>query len=466
MGKKDAMKKLLTLLMIALAFAAGAQDGSLDPTFNIGTGADQNVYAIQQLPDGKILIGGQFAQYDGQPANMLARLNADGSLDTTWNPEYTGGGVGTIIPEENGKIVIGELFGGIKRLNADGSLDATFSAQYNFGYDNTFVARQGSKYIISGVFNIFSGEGFYRNIMRLNADGSIDTTFPPTELMGTYARAYVIEDKILVVGTTQYYNGEPIDGMFMLDANGGLDNSFSPVQGSGNGGIIRCMAVQPDGKFVIGGTFQMINGQDRSFVARLNIDGTLDDSFIPPAGDGIQTYHIAVQPDYQILTSGWFAQVNPDIENPGEVEEFYMRRFNADGSVDGSFAGGGFGNPVNHFSFQDDGKILVGGWFTDFNGEPQNRVARLTNESLGTPGINPSQTFSLYPNPVSDRLYVSHTGAAALSVSVYDVSGKVVYTANALTPGTAINTEYLARGLYMVQISDGTSTERVKIIKG
>lgn len=463
------MKKIILAVLISFALPVISQTVIWDAAFEIGTGANQDMYVIRQMPDGKILIAGQLTEYDGQPVNGVAKLNEDGTLDTAWVAADAGNQYGDALIEPDGKIVLGGLFGGLTRLNADGTLDTGFSAPYNFGYDVSFISKQGDKYIVSGVFNIYAGEGFYRNIMRLNYDGSIDTTFAPVQLYGSYARAYVLGDKIFITGNIEYYNETPIGNVFMLNADGSLDTSFTPLQASGNGGTVRCMAIQPDGKYVISGTFFSINGEDRNMVARLNADGTLDDSFIPPAGDGIQGTSIAIQPDGKIIVGGWFfdSYVDLDAEFDDSIV-IYIERFNADGTIDTTFdTGSNFNNPVNEVYLQDDGKILAAGWFTQFDDEEKSRVARLANAPLATQAVQLA-SVSVYPNPVNDYLtiYLNPVNSVTAVIELYDITGKNLYTAEyTANENRQLDMSGFQSGIYFLKVADGNTITTRKIVK-
>lgn len=464
------MKKIILLLLVSFTFPGISQTIAWDPAFDIGSGADQNLYVIRQLADGKILIAGQLTEYNGQPVNGIAKLNEDGSLDTTWQAADTGHFYGDALIEDDGKIVLGSLFGGVKRLNADGSIDTTFNAPYNFGYDTSFLSKQGDKYIVSGMFYIHTGQGFYRNIMRLNYDGSIDATFPPVQLYGDYARAYVLDDKIFIVGRVEYYNDTPVERIFRLNADGSLDTSFTPLQASGNGGIVRCMAVQPDGKYVISGTFFNINGEDRNMVARLNADGTLDDSFIPPAGDGIQGMGVAIQPDGKIIVGGWFhdSYIDLDAEFDDSIV-IYIERLNADGTIDASFdTGSNFDNPVNSVYVQDDGKILAAGWFSHYNDEEKSRLARLTDTAMTATAYN-ILSQHIYPNPVKDYLIIEPDAINPSNtvIELYDITGKSIYKKEGLIhENTKLTMSALQKGIYILKIKEtGGEVITKKIIK-
>jgi len=150
-------------------------DGSLDTTFNIGTGFGSQVESLKLQADGKVIAAGGFTTYNSTARNRIARLNADGSLDTTFNIG-TGANltINTIAIQPDGKVLIGGFFttynstarNRIARLNADG-----------------MSIQTDGKVLIAGDFSTYNGVSANR-IARLNANGSLDTTFN----IGTGAR--------------------------------------------------------------------------------------------------------------------------------------------------------------------------------------------------------------------------------------------------------------------------------------
>src|SRR5207253_6227813 len=114
------------------------QDGSVDPTFNPGTAANRGyISAIATQPDGKILIGGYFNSTSGAASANLARLNFDGSVDGSFDPGLSiDDGVNAVLLQSDGKVLFGGAFQivdfylrrNIARVNADGKLDLTFDA--------------------------------------------------------------------------------------------------------------------------------------------------------------------------------------------------------------------------------------------------------------------------------------------------------------------------------------------------
>jgi uncharacterized delta-60 repeat protein len=367
-------------------------DGSLDASFNPGTGANGWVLALALQPDGKLLIGGEFTTYNGTPSNRIARLNAEGSLDASFNP---GSGANfefhALALQPDGKLLIGGTFtsyngtsrNGIARLNADGSLDASFNPGTGAnGLVLALALKPDGKLLIGGEF--ISYNGITRNrIARLNADGSLDASFNP----GTGANSWVLalalqpDGKLLIAGYFTNYNDTPRNGIARLNADGSLDASFNP--GTGANGLVLALALQPDGKVLIGGTFTSYNGTPRNRIARLNADGSLDASFNPGTGANSWVWALALQPDGKLLIGG-------DFINYAFTPSNRIARLNADGSFDASFyPGTGANNSVVSLALQPDGKVLIGGTFTSFNGTPRYCIARLNADGSLDASFNP-----------------------------------------------------------------------------
>jgi len=370
-------------------------NGTIDTTFNLGTGANNIVRATSILSNGKIIIGGSFITYNGIATNRIARLNTDGSLDATFNPGT--GATGPILAtsiQTDGKIIIGGSFisyngitrNGIARLNSNGTLDGTFNPgtglNTNGLVNNTSIQADG-KIIIGGSFTAYNGTAINR-IARLNINGTLDANFNP----GTGANNIVVhtsiqtDGKIIIGGSfTAYNNGTTRKYMVRLNINGSLDINFNPEQGVN--GTIQATSIQSDGKIIIGGDFSTYNETAINAIARLNADGSLDTTFNSGTGALLATgsnaiiQTISIQSDGKIIIGGDFITYNGIATNR-------IARLNTDGSLDATFnPGTGATGTILSTSIQSDGKIIIGGSFTSYNGIAINRIARLnTNGSL------------------------------------------------------------------------------------
>ncbi|MCU0436400.1 MAG: putative Ig domain-containing protein [Raineya sp.] len=362
-------------------------DGTFDNTFSIGVGFSNYVGAITLQSDGKILVGGSFMSYNGTSANRIARLNTDGSLDNTLSV-----GVGfdvsvfNIKVQSDGKILAGGIFTSFNnnpasilvRLNTNGSWDSSLNTASGVSQTVSQVKVQSDgKILVSGGFRLFGNQA-RKFIMRLNVDGTLDNTFNTvgTGLDNSFYRFLIQSDgKIIGVGGFTSYNGSSVNRIARLNSDGTLDNTFNV--GTGFNQFVRDIALQSDGKIVVIGNFTEYNGTAVNYIARLNANGTLDNTFNIGTGFDNQVDAVTIQSDGKILAGGPFTSYN------GTARELIVR-LNANGTLDNTFnIGTGFNNSPTTFAFQKDGKIVVGGYFTTYNGSSVNRIARLnTNGTL------------------------------------------------------------------------------------
>lgn len=467
------MKRTILALALGLSFTAFSQNLVLDETFVVGTGTNFRVNDIQQLPDSKILIAGNFETYDGNPAPGIARLNADGSFDTSFTVNLTSNNFNEAIAEPDGKVIAVGENSGIYRFNADGTPDAGFTppSLTQGGYGPSYIARQGNKYIVTGDFQVvLPGGEIYRDMLRLNYDGTVDTTFADIEFWDSFdfGKILVQEDgKLFIAGKFINYNDVAVNNLMRLTADGALDTTFSA--GTGPAGIVRAAVQLADGKYIVTGQFESYNGAPAHLMVKLNSDGTKDNSFayLPNVGlpeDGIMATTIIKQEDGKFMMSGLFRDALINIEGiPDGSVPVYISRINADGSTDASFTGGtGFNDSVDVIAFQEDGKLLAGGMFSKFNNTDRKTLARFTQEVLSV-NENSITGVKAYPNPVSTVLSID-TAATEGSIAIYDILGSRVYN-GVFDTKAAIDMSALSNGVYIVKLQSGNKVFTQKIIK-
>ena len=209
-----------------------------------------------------------------------------------------------------------------------------------------------------------------------------DPGFNPDANSSVSATVVQPDGKILVGGNFTMMGGVPRTYIARLNNDGTLDPSFIPSASSN----VTCVAVQADGKILVGGLFTTVNGNARNRIARLNADGSLDPGFNPDANSFVRS--LAVQGDGKILLGGYFTAV-------GGVPRNYLARLNADGTLDTGFNP----SPNNYIlsvAVQADGKILLGGWFTTVGGTTRNYLARLDAGGTLDLGFDPSANDWVY----------------------------------------------------------------------
>ncbi len=279
--------------------AAFTSAGRLDPSIK-STLATGNVNALASVAGGKILVAGDFTHVNGQRRSHLVRLLADGSLDSSFTATLDQG-IGWLAVQGDGRIVISGAFtrvdsiarARLARLNADGTLDSTF----DFRDSNLFSTTSSSfsvsalaegRVLLARVFaNIVTPN--IRAFARLTATGSLDTSYFPFEgttgSTGLFSAYAVLPDERLLHANdgSSSSNGIKPAVLTRLSPDGRVDSAFTPGIVPALGSGLRALALLPDGKFLIGGSFTTYNGATRSRIARLNPDGTLDPTFTPPS---------------------------------------------------------------------------------------------------------------------------------------------------------------------------------------
>ena len=383
----SATSKLQKAFLVVFSVAVVAVGGGVElcgqsvlDDFDPSANSRVNVVVVQ--PDGKILIGGYFTTLSPNGAaavtrNFIARLNPDGTLDTSFNPSPNGP-VFAIAMQEDGKILAGGFFstiGGqernlIARLDPTTGLADSFDPGANGDAVYAIAIQPNGKILVGGAFADMGGA--HRNyIARLDGTTGLADSFDPNANHMVQSIAVQGDGKILAGGTFNSIGGQTRTHMARLDATTGLADSFEPNAESN----VLAIAIQGDGRILSGGFFRganSIGGQTRNRIARLDATTGLADSFDPNAfSDAVLA--IAIQPDGKILVGGAFVGIG------GQTRNRIARLDPVTGFAD-SFSLNANGE-VHSIAVQPDGKILVGGHFTSIGGQPRNKIARVLPDS-------------------------------------------------------------------------------------
>lgn len=445
-------------------------DGKIDNTFNAGNIGVKNlgtVNTVIQLSDGKYAVGGGYAMLDGKESLYMSKLNSDGTIDTTFKSNFNNT-VNGILELADGKLMVGGAFNNygtsdfIQRLvilNADGTLSSQVkpSANYEVTTVNSLAKDTDGK-ILLGADLI--GVGYPTpatkyGLSRLNADGSLDTTFNTSGAgFNSYALVQKIyfqaDGKIILIGNNlTSYNGVAVNGIVRLNTNGTLDTSFKVNTGTPIS--LRSASILPSGKILIIGSFTSYLGVNRPGIALLNSDGSVDESFNPTYSGGYPFTAQALS-DGSILFSG------ASVPFSGTTITGGVARIFVDGTADSSFnigntgAGGGY---IYNFYQQADGKLLGYGLFKSYNGITRNYLARFDINGLSvlkTQEVNHHKTL-IYPNPAKDFVTISNLKKGQ-EIVIYDVTGKLLYRTTATQTVMTLNTTFYKNGLYLVKIGN------------
>jgi uncharacterized delta-60 repeat protein len=380
---------------------------------NLGTAFNNNINKIDTQSDGKILVGGDFTTFNGNTRNRLVRLNEDDTEDTGF---YTNLGtafnntINIINIQSDGKILAGGVFttfngntrNRLVRLNSDGTEDTGFYTNLGTGFNgniNLIEIQIDGKILVGGGFTTFNGNTRNR-LVRLNSDGTEDTGFYTNLGSGFNIDVNTIyiktDGKILAGGSFTTFNGNTRNRMVGLNSDGTEDTGFYTNLGTGFDETISKISIQTDGKILVGGGFTTFNGNTRNYLVRLNEDGTEDTGFYTNLGTGFNTgiSEVNSQLDGKILVGGVFTTFNGNTRN-------ILVRLNEDGTEDINFynsLGLGFnlGGSIATISIQSNNDILIGGSFVIFNNATRNRIIRLEQYYISDMTVD-----SINFNPIS-----------------------------------------------------------------
>ena len=363
----------------------------IDSTFHSLPGAADGVISdIIFVPGGQYLIGGNFNDFDNSGLkdgyHGVARINADGSIDRSFKiGKGVSGSVNSMIVQADGKYVLGGsinnysdrfkagYISNILRVNTDGSPDIvivntqagksdtipSLNAYFGGGVTKILQTPDSGKLVIIGSFKYYMSKDFtsftmdglrdsvkvdsirMEGIARLNEDGTFDSSFNYNAAThssisganGSIWDAFIQSDgKVVIVGDFTKYHDMPANRIARLNRDGSLDNTFNP--GSGPDDRVFSASPLPDGKYLIAGQFLHVNGMESRKVAVLNSDGTLNNNFSvgtgPTAGpDGI-VFKATMLKNGKIFVAGTFDRFS-DVKRGGTVI------LNADGSLSQQF---------------------------------------------------------------------------------------------------------------------------------
>ncbi|MBW6474777.1 MAG: putative Ig domain-containing protein, partial [Anaerolineaceae bacterium] len=379
-------------------------DGTLDTSFNPTPGPNNIILALAVQPDGKVLVGGDFTSMNGVTQSGIARLNANGTLDTSFAPGSSiYNNVTAIALQPDGKVIIAcrslqiddTWFWKITRLNPDGSLDSAFTATSPInGKIKSIAVEAYGTLIIGGAFTQVAGQARNR-IARINANGSLDAGFDPGTGANDVIEAVTVrhDGKIMIAGWFTQFNGLNRYKVARLNSSGSLDLSFNGTVDIINN-VVYTLAVQYDGHeghVVIGGSFTNVLGFSRNRIARLTDDGKIDLSFSPGSGANDTIFTLALEPDNKVVIGGYFSTYN------GFANVNHITRVNRDGSRDIAFSQGAIGGVISgdvySIAQQRNGKTIIGGDFSEYGGEYRKNVARLlANGTLDDSFFPPTDT--------------------------------------------------------------------------
>lgn len=521
------MKTVFALLFVVYSLITFAQAGVRDSTFD-GDGIGQQIFsngsalAVIYTIDNKIVVGGADASYH----NVFVKYKLDGTIDSSFGTngvaKYTlgssGSGVRKIVEQPDGKIVSvsscrnssGIHSYGVIRINADGSLDNTFNGTGKLiispgveDYSYNLTLQPDGKIIVVGAIGTDVPFADWMGIIRINSNGILDNTFGTNGVVkirytSTWCYAYSValqtDGKIVVAGATRTSGSQYGFCVARLNYSGSLDNTFS---GDGidtayfsnfdptstvntNDDYCNSILIKNDGKIILIGQATIDNSYSSQLAfLQYNSIGSRDTTFgilgkfknilSIPVFANFPVAKIGVDNKVVVGTISW------DPDTSYHCSSYFLTRL-IDDSLDATFGTSGYlydhlnSSPcqtgeltyINDVTYQGDGKILVAG--TSQNGFT---VARyISGLNVGIDEIEIEDNIKVYPNPVGKKLNIVGTKAGG-QIICENLLGQVVYQENCINEKTMMDVSGLVSGVYLLVITnkDGVVVGRKKMVK-
>jgi uncharacterized delta-60 repeat protein len=369
-------------------------DSRFAATANAGGGFNDRIFAIDYQSDGKIIVGGNFTDFNGNTVNRICRLNPDGTEDNTFTSNLGTGfnnSVRTIKVQPDDKILVGgeftdfngNLVNYICRLNSDGTEDTTFTTNIGSGFDNKVYSIKllsDNTIIIGGAFLDFDGSTV-GCITKLNSNGTYNSSFTTNAGTGFDGDVLSLDidpsDNIYVGGGFSDFNGTTVSCAAKMSGAGVQNSTFSTNISTNLNNPVNAIRYNSN-KVLIGGDFTGAFGTGLNHIYQLNPDGTQDTDFMVQAtnygaGSGYDNKVFAIE----AVADGWlvggrFADYSGNtisyinyIQNTGKQLNGY-RAFSS-----------GFNDTILTLKLYPGNKVLAGGRFIDYDGVTNNRLANL-----------------------------------------------------------------------------------------
>ncbi|MFZ6053342.1 T9SS type A sorting domain-containing protein [Halocola ammonii] len=416
-------------------------------------------------PNGKLVAAGIFTHYNGFPVNGIVRLNDDGSRDTTFN---TGLGFRRDIGQFSGYTEVDEI---------------------EVDWEN--------RVLVVGNFDSFDGDSLAQNVIRLNEDGSLDDSF---NVGGGLDGAGFISDfltsenqKIYCSGSFDTWDSNVSGCLVRLNEDGTFDPTFSVGEGASN--RVRTMALQADGKLIIGGDFYFFQGIEQKCIARINTDGSIDTTFTPPSIIPISRVEkieidpsgklwvlgdmelevspnqfsslIVLEPDGNLFTDVTTALNDPNvadfaIDPDGKVtvinegnSKLSRITLETNGAITSEVSNSEFyGGATQIKRDLNDDYLLLGG-FMAYGDIGRCRIARIFSGYEEPVEPLDGDQFIVYPNPSQGQVSVHLSeNLVGEELKIFDPTGRLVYSVRFESAFKTLSLHHFRTGLYIFRCQE------------
>jgi hypothetical protein len=474
----------ILILTCALNISAQVMNYEIDPEFNSGNLLNRGGVSSTLIhTDGSVLVNGNFQNWDS-PAGSFCLLNADGSLNVSLSSENSSFKLSFYL---QGYLGYGGS-GGINYFNLPGAFDTDFYFEFfksvyngplsNYVRDayideNNYILAAGRFFTDSTLMDTNIASQGLRQLCMIDSTGAPVPGFPMIRCAQPvnseiYSIKKLSSGKFIISGFFQEVEGHQTNSIARLHADYSVDTSFvSPLQSNVYSIVQHIDSQDRIWIFLEYGTLTT-NPDSQVLHARLLSDGSVDETFQSPVIKleiGGELYdssfsRIFEDSDDTFIMVGQFSHYNDTVRrgvlkiyDNGYIVPEVFENFGADEAVWVGWIAS-FGAHISSITPLQDGKLLLGGQFSSFGGEPYSCLVRLQPSGyVGTKNVIPKSELKFYPNPTSDhfRLEISNENLSSVHLKLYDLTGRLSDSNDNYRVGSAFQINHLSPGIYVVR---------------
>jgi uncharacterized delta-60 repeat protein len=456
----------------------------IDAAYNPQSGPDAPVHALAQLLDGRVVIGGDFSNVQGNEAGGLAKLywnfgnalpgNATSMTITTASHSHLF--LEWVTPSDTQSILVERSLDGVSNWQAvepngspivDGILSSGTQYYYRYSGVNyngageyslafsgitdaeawvgpgvklaseldtngrvySVTKQDNGKIILGGDFSEVAGASC-SHIARLNVDLSVDTTFSIGTGFNSTVRSIIVQQdgRILVGGSFSEYNGTTVPRIIRLNPDGSMDDSFDP--GGGPNSTVYTIHENLDGSILMSGDFSSVDGQAKERFAKLSPNGDLDTNYLASVSSRVK--QIIPQANGKVVIGGGhFDRVNG-------VEQRSIARLNADGTLDLTFNASPGADDISDIAVTPEGDFIICGSFSRYNNITKSRVAKIDSNG----NLIESWELSHAPNSTVRSVIIDEEGRILIGGDFRELGATIQPRLARLDPNGTLDTTF------------------------
>ncbi len=456
-----------------------SSNGEVNTGFQASLRAMADIRTALPLPGGDILIGGTFNRVNGERVLPLAKLHPDGSLDENFRPAANPIPPSATALMPGGRLAVAFENGDVRLYFEDGSEDGSFDCNINLliGSIQEIIPLPGGGLLLHGAFSAReNGVPAGANLIRLNADGSVDFSLTDNlraQSLGAVARE---PDGALLLlnnaGGPILYNQQIVPDFIRLLPDGTLDPDFAPGFTAVEGDSYQQVELLPDGRMYIIGDFTTFNGQPTARgLVRLMPDGAVDDSFEPLSGfdnpggawPPFFTYSSSAYPDGSLILSGRHYDTYDGYAIGPPV------LINSDGSLNTAFNGLRPKFYPRHRAAGQDTLYLFG--FSYYQEAPATpAISRMIlDRTLPASQVPEAAPAIVAPNPAgaNTRFWLPEGRQGQVKLSLFDGNGRLLrrWETQITAEGIKVPLSSLPAGAYTVAARQGERQWQGRVVK-